>query len=289
MAWLTSSSGSSGSSRRSRCLASALGVVSFSNPFYSALVADREPRLARGALPAALRRVRRGGAGARLRRRGDGDVPVRDRLPRRPHRRVALVGRAVVADRRRRPRGRRDPRRGAASSSGSRAGGFLSQAAAHHARVRLAGSRSAACSSPTTCSRSRSPRSCCSSPPSAASCSARTRGGSRAMHGPDIALVRRPRRAALLDRRARRDAAPQPADHPALASRSCSTRRNLLLIAFSRLHGQRGRPGLRDLGDGGRRLRGRRRARPDRRDGPPPRRARRRQAQDAARIDGLAR
>ncbi len=79
------------------CLASALAVVSFRNPFYSALVADREPRLARRALPAALRRVRRGGPGARLRRRGDGDVPLRDRLPRRPHRRVAVVGRAVVA------------------------------------------------------------------------------------------------------------------------------------------------------------------------------------------------
>ena len=46
----------------------------------------------------------------------------------------------------------------------------------------------------------------------------------------------------------------------------------------------RGRPDLRDLGDGGRRLRGRRRARADRRHGPPRRRARRRQAPDAARM-----
>ena len=63
--------------------------------------ADREPRLARGALPAALGRVRRRRAGARLRGRGDGDVPVRDRLPRRAGRR-ALGRRAELADARRR-------------------------------------------------------------------------------------------------------------------------------------------------------------------------------------------
>ena len=50
----------------------------------------------------------------------------------------------------------------------------------------------------------------------------------------------------------------------------------------------RGRPGLRDRGDGRRRLRGGRRARPDRRDGPPQRRARRRQAEDAARMSANA-
>ena len=56
--------------------------------------ADREPRLARRALPAARRRVRRRRAGARLRRRRDGDVPVRDRLPRRQDRRGAVGRRA---------------------------------------------------------------------------------------------------------------------------------------------------------------------------------------------------
>ena len=80
--------------------------------------ADREPRLARRALPAARRRVRRGRPGARLRRRGDGDVPVRDRLPRRPHRRGAVGRRADLAGGRSRARRRRDPRRGDASSSG---------------------------------------------------------------------------------------------------------------------------------------------------------------------------
>ena len=58
--------------------------------------ADREPRLARRALPAALGRVRRRRAGARLRGRGDGHVPVRDRLPRRPRRR-AVARRAELA------------------------------------------------------------------------------------------------------------------------------------------------------------------------------------------------
>ena len=50
--------------------------------------ADRQSRLARRALPARLRGVRRGSADPRLRRRGDGDVPLRDRLPRRPGRRA---------------------------------------------------------------------------------------------------------------------------------------------------------------------------------------------------------
>src|SRR5262249_18826294 len=46
--------------------------------------------------------------------------------------------------------------------------------------------------------------------------------------------------------------------------------------------------GVRDRRDGRRGLGGRRRARPDRRDGPPPHRARRRQAQDAARMNAAA-
>src|SRR5438034_258875 len=73
--------------------------------------ADRQSRLARGPLPAALGRVRRRGPGARLRRRRDGDVPVRDRLPR-GTRRCALGRRAELAAVRRGARSRGDPRRG---------------------------------------------------------------------------------------------------------------------------------------------------------------------------------
>src|SRR5262249_56954652 len=49
-----------------------------------------------------------------------------------------------------------------------------------------------------------------------------------------------------------------------------------------------GRPGVRDRGDGGRRVGGRRRPRPDRRDGTATRRARRRQAEDATRMNAAA-
>ena len=70
------------------CLGSGVAVVTLTNPFYSALSLIGEPRLARRAVPARGRRVRGGRAGARLRGRGDGDVPVRDRLPRRPGRRA---------------------------------------------------------------------------------------------------------------------------------------------------------------------------------------------------------
>ena len=124
----TSSSGWSGSSAAFACLGSGVAVVC-SEPVLLGARADREPRLARRALPAALGGVRRRGAGARLRRRGDGDVPVRDRLPRRPRRR-AVGGRAergrrsAAACRRRRAarRGhRRDrPRRPATRLSSSR-------------------------------------------------------------------------------------------------------------------------------------------------------------------------
>ena len=94
------------------CLASALAVVTFRNPFYSALSLIGNLAVARRAVPAALRRVRRGGTGARLRRGGDGDVPVRDRLPRRPHGGVAVGGRPSwqVARRRRSPAARSSPR-----------------------------------------------------------------------------------------------------------------------------------------------------------------------------------
>ena len=71
---------------------------------------DRQPRLARRPLPARLGRVPRCGAGARLRGRGDGDVPVRDRLSRRPDR-GAVLRRAVVGLVRRARRRRGAPRR----------------------------------------------------------------------------------------------------------------------------------------------------------------------------------
>ena len=72
--------------------------------------ADRQPRVARGPLPAAVGGVRRRRAGARLRRRGDGDVPLRHRV-RRAAAGDAVEGRAELADARRGARSRRDLRR----------------------------------------------------------------------------------------------------------------------------------------------------------------------------------
>ena len=72
--------------------------------------ADREPRLARRPVPAAVGGVRRGRAGARLRGRGDGDVPVRDRV-RRAAARDAVGRRPELADGRRGARRRRAARR----------------------------------------------------------------------------------------------------------------------------------------------------------------------------------
>ena len=128
--------------------------------------ADREPRLARRALPARLGRVRRRGAGARLRGRGDGDVPVRDRV-RRPAHGGAVGRRPEPADARRGARGR------GAADGDHRRRRARGRRLARHARRRStrASARrpgSDASSSPTTCSRSRSPRSCCSSRRSAA-------------------------------------------------------------------------------------------------------------------------
>jgi hypothetical protein len=119
-------------------------------------------------------------------RRRDGDVPVRDRLPRRPHDRGAVGRRAVVAG------------VGAVLAAGAIlvevivAIGSTAATLSHEAHIaRSFGSPASIgrSSSPTTCSRSRSPRSCCSSPPSAASCSARTRARAleETMHGPDVA------------------------------------------------------------------------------------------------------
>ena len=173
----TSSSGSVWVVAAFACLGSGDRGRHLLEPVLLGARADREPRLARRALPAALGRVRRRRAGARLRRRGDGDVPVRDRLPRRradapwaggPSWQavgaVARRGRAPGRDHRRdRPEGRRTP---------------LGRGR-HHARASAARPRSGGCSSPTTCSRSRSPRSCCSSPRSAASSSAATRAHDR--------------------------------------------------------------------------------------------------------------
>ena len=92
------------SSRRAPASARAIAVVSLRQPVLLGARADREPGLARRPLPAGLGGVRRGGSGARLRGRRDGDVPVRDRLPRRPSatrrgpgRVLASRSRAVVA------------------------------------------------------------------------------------------------------------------------------------------------------------------------------------------------
>ncbi len=136
--------------------------------------ADREPRLARRALPAALGRVRRRGAGARLRGRGDGDVPVRDRLPRRPRGR-AVGGRAERAGDGRGRGGGGDPRRGDRRDRARGLGHPLARGEDLEL-VRQPGGDRPGSSSPTTCSRSRSPRSCCSSRRSAASSSAATHG-----------------------------------------------------------------------------------------------------------------
>ena len=140
-----------------------------SQPVLLGARADRKPRLARGPLPAALRGVRRGRAGARLRRRGDGDVPVRDRVPRRRGgravRRTGWHGWQTVGGDR---RGRGDPRRGDRRDRDEGRRTALARGG-HRPRRSAARRRSGACSSPTTCSRSRSPRSCCSPRQSAAS------------------------------------------------------------------------------------------------------------------------
>ena len=64
-------------------IAGAIGTVALRNPFYTRARAGVPPAVARGAVPAAARGVRRRGAGDRLRRRGHGAVPVRRRLRRR--------------------------------------------------------------------------------------------------------------------------------------------------------------------------------------------------------------
>ena len=110
------------------CLGSGVAVVTFQNPFFSALALIGNLGSLAVLYLLLSARVRRGRAGARLRRRRDGDVPVRDRLPRRPRRR-AVGGRADVA-------GDRGGDRGAARScsrsswrSGSRPADALSDEA----------------------------------------------------------------------------------------------------------------------------------------------------------------
>ena len=71
------------SSPRIGAIAGAVGVVMLRNPFYSVLALVGAPAVAGGAVPAAARGVRGGGAGRRVRGRGDGAVRVRGRLRRR--------------------------------------------------------------------------------------------------------------------------------------------------------------------------------------------------------------
>ena len=248
--------------------------------------ADREPRLAGGALPARLGRVPRGRPGARLRGRGDGHVPLRDRLPRRP-RRGALGGRRAscsdgLGDRRRdRParRGDRRDRDGGGRPPLRRAGG-------HQGVRQPRGDRAPVPDRPPARVRDHVDR-----PPRRRRRRRRARDRAR---GPRTTWTkRRPRAGAcrrplvprrrgdpLLDRHRRRAPAPQPADRAALARDHAQRRepRPDLVRAAAR---QPGRPDLRARGDGGRRLRGRRRPRPDRRDRQAAARPRRRPAPGA--------
>src|SRR5262249_13886331 len=80
---------------------------------------------------------------------------------------------------------------------------------------------------------------------------------------------------------------PQPAHHPA-ERRDHAERREPRPDRVLTAARSRGRPGLRDRGDGDRRLRGRRRPRPHRRHGPAEHRARRRQAPDPPRMTAAA-
>src|SRR4051794_3615745 len=88
-------------------------------------------------------------------------------------------------------------------------------------------------------------------------------------------LVSRGRGVSLRHRRVRRADAPEPADDPALARDHAERLQPGVHRRLAPLRPRR-RPGLRARGDGSRRIRGRRRARADRRDPPPPSRARRR-------------
>src|SRR4051794_40140252 len=100
-------------------------------------------------------------------------------------------------------------------------------------------------------------------------------------------LVSRGRGVSLRHRRVRRADAPEPADDPALARDHAERLQPGVHGRLAPLRPRR-RPGLRARGDGSRRVRGRRRARADRRDPPPPPRARRRPADEPARMTSAA-
>ena len=213
----TSSSGSVWFAAAFACLGSGIAVVWFSNPFYSALALIGNLAALAVLYLLLQRRVRRRCAGARLRGRRDGDVPVRDRLPRRPRRRTVGRRADVAAGRRgqrgggdpRRGRRRRRPRRRAQLSNEPPVDAFFGcphqigelfltdhLLAFEIISIVLLSPRSAASSS------ARTPRRL-----------ERADGGRR----PGRHLVPRRLGAPLHDRRARRADPPQPADHPALA------------------------------------------------------------------------
>src|SRR5262245_31838696 len=104
--------------------------------------------------------------------------------------------------------------------------------------------------------------------------------------GPEPHLVHRGLRVPVRDRRPRRDAASEPADRPALDRDHAQRREPGADHVFAPPRESR-RADLRARSDGGRGLRGRRRAGADRRGPPPPPRARRRQALDAARMSDV--
>ena len=102
------------------CLGTGVLVVNLIEPLLLGAGADREPVLARRAVPARSGRVRRGHEG-RLRRRGDGHVPVRHRVPRRPCRRRGGAALAAARGRRRRGCAAGGDDRGARPEGGRRA------------------------------------------------------------------------------------------------------------------------------------------------------------------------
>ena len=242
--------------------------------------ADRQPRLARRPLPAALGGVRRRRAGARLRGRGDGDVPLRDRV-RRAAAGDAVAGRAELADARRGARRGRDLRR---DHRRARAQGRRARSRSRTSRqrdVRLAGlDRPALPHRPPARIRDhvdraadrgrrrRHPRRAHEAARATAPWSRRRDAGvgrsrGRASSGTSASPL------PLRDRRARRARPPQPADRAALA-RDHAERREPRADRVRAQLGQRRGTDLRARRDGGRRVRGVRRPRPRRR--APPRR-----------------
>ena len=204
------------------CLGSGVAVVSFSNPFYSALALIGN--LASLAVLYLLLSAEFVAAAQVLVYAGAVMVMFLFVIAYiGPRTRVAVGGRAELAGGRRRARGRRAARRDRRRRSASRRAAASRTRADDRRGASAARPRSASSSSPTTCSPSRSRRSCCSSRRSAASSSARTRAADarrrcrRCDAGPERRLVPRRRRVPVRDGRARRAPPPQPADRPALA------------------------------------------------------------------------